>query len=147
MLTRFGQSLHFRGMTTGAPPQYCNTGCSGVSSSCRLPPTSMSLCRHGYNSNPPIIFMRRSGSQSLTRTLPYNAKYNSSPNVTGLVQIFAIYSTLSFNGTSSQKERKRAGAAALFDRHRPGLFIQSCLACKHALVFGQLLRSSAESSS
>ena len=46
-----------------------------------------------------------------------------------------------------KKKEKEQGAAALFDRHRPGLFIQSCLACKHALVFGQLLRSSAESSS
>ena len=94
LLTRFGQSLHPRGMTTGAPPQYRNTGrFRAPTASCRLPLASLSLCRHSYNNNPPLIFMRRSGLQSLTRTLPYTTKYNSSPIVTGLVQIFDTYST------------------------------------------------------
>ena len=94
LLTRFGQSLHPRSMTTGAPPQFCNTGRFRVSTaSCRLPPASLSLCRHGYNSSHPLIFMRRSGLQSLTRTLPYTVNLQLNPIVTGLVQIFDTYST------------------------------------------------------
>jgi hypothetical protein len=80
-------------MTRGAPPQYRNTGRSRVLASCRLPPATMSLYCHGYNSSPPLIFMRKSGLPSLTRTLPYTAKYNSSPIITGLIQIFNTYST------------------------------------------------------
>jgi hypothetical protein len=61
-----------RGMTTGALPQYHNTGRFRIPASRRLPPVSLSLCLHGYNSNPPLIFMRRLGLQSRTQTLPYS---------------------------------------------------------------------------
>jgi hypothetical protein len=71
----------------------CNTGRSGIPAICRLPPASLSLCRHGYNSSPPLIFMRRLGLQSMTRTLPYTVKYNSSLIVTGLYKYSTQYLT------------------------------------------------------
>jgi hypothetical protein len=42
---------------------------------------------------PPLIFMRRLGLQSMTRTLPYTAKYNSSPIVTWLYKYSTQYLT------------------------------------------------------
>jgi hypothetical protein len=54
---------------------------------------SLSLCHHGYNSSPPLIFMRRLGLQSMTRTLPYTAKYNSSLIVAGLYKYSTQYLT------------------------------------------------------
>jgi hypothetical protein len=47
----------------------CNTGRFRIPASCHLPPASLSLCHHGYNSNPPLIFMRRLGLQVMTQTL------------------------------------------------------------------------------
>jgi hypothetical protein len=41
----------------------------------------------------PLIFMRRLGLQSMTRTLSYTAKYNSSPIVTGLYKYSTQYLT------------------------------------------------------
>jgi hypothetical protein len=54
-------------------------------------PVSLSLCRHDYNISPPLIFMRRLELQSMTRTLPYIAKYNSVhlENVTKFVLLWA----------------------------------------------------------
>jgi hypothetical protein len=43
---------------------------------------------------PPLIFMRRSRLQSMTRTLSYTAKYNSSPIVTGLYKYSTQYLTI-----------------------------------------------------
>jgi hypothetical protein len=71
-----------------------NTGRSGIPAIRRLPPASLSLCRHGYNSSPPLIFMRRLGLQSMTQTLPCTAKYNSSLIVTGLYKYSTQYLTL-----------------------------------------------------
>jgi hypothetical protein len=42
---------------------------------------------------PPPIFIRRLGLHSMTRTLPYTAKYNSSPIVTGLYKYLTQYRT------------------------------------------------------
>jgi hypothetical protein len=70
-----------------------NTGHSGIPAIRRLPTASISLCRHGYNSSPPLIFMRRLGLQSMTRTRPYTAKYNSSLIVTGLYKYSIQYLT------------------------------------------------------
>jgi hypothetical protein len=56
-------------------------------------PASMSLCRHGYNSSPPLIFIRRPGLQSMTQTLPYSTKYNPSLIVTGLYKYSTQYLT------------------------------------------------------
>jgi hypothetical protein len=68
-----------------------NTSRSGILAIRRLSPAILSLCRHGYNSSPPLIFMRRHGLQSMTPTLPYTAKYNSSPLVTGLYKYSTQY--------------------------------------------------------
>jgi hypothetical protein len=56
-------------------------------------PASMSLCRHDYNSSPPLIFVRRPGLQSMTQTLPYTTKYNPSLMVTGLYKYLTQYLT------------------------------------------------------
>jgi hypothetical protein len=66
-----------RGMTIGAPPNR-NTDRFRIRASRHLPPASLSLCRHGYNSSPLLIYMRRLRLWSMTQTLPYTAKYNSS---------------------------------------------------------------------
>jgi hypothetical protein len=65
-----------------------------------FPPASLSLCHHGYISCPPLIFMRI-GLQSMTRTLPYTAKYNSSLIVTGLYKYSTQYLTLFANEHST----------------------------------------------
>jgi hypothetical protein len=88
----FIQSLHPRGMTTGAPPQI-TTPAAPDPGNTPPSPASLSLCRHGYNSSPPLIFMRRLGLRSMTWTLPYTAKYNSSLIVTELYKYSTQYFT------------------------------------------------------
>jgi hypothetical protein len=70
-----------RGMTTGAPPQIATPAAPDLG---HTPPSpaSLSLCRHGYNSGPPLIFMRSPGYKSPTRTLHPTANTTPSPNVT-----------------------------------------------------------------
>jgi hypothetical protein len=92
LLTRFIQSLHPRGMTTGGPPQITTLAAPDPGNT-PPSPASLLLCRHGHNSSPPLIFMRRLGLQRMARTLLYTAKYNSSPIVTGLYKYSTEYLT------------------------------------------------------
>jgi hypothetical protein len=71
-----------------------NTGRSGSRQYAAFPskPVAMSSW---LQQQPPLIFMRRLGLQSMTRTLPYTAKYNSSPIVTGLYKYSTQYLTKS----------------------------------------------------
>jgi hypothetical protein len=81
-----------------------NIGRSGIPTIRRLPPASLSLCRHGYDSSSPIIFMRRLGLQSMTRPLPYTAKYNFSPIVTGLYKYSTQYLTILMKKRTRQQK-------------------------------------------
>jgi hypothetical protein len=56
-----------------------NTGRSGIPTIRRLPPASLSLCHHGYNSSLPLIFMRSLRLQSMTRTLSYTSNTTQVP--------------------------------------------------------------------
>jgi hypothetical protein len=95
LLTRFSRSLHPRGMITGAPPQ---TATPAAPDPGNTPPSpaSMSLCRHGYNNGPPLIFMRSPGYKSLTRTLHPTANTTPSLNVTNQ---YTIFDTIPTNST------------------------------------------------
>jgi hypothetical protein len=79
-------------MTTGAPPQ---TATPAVPDPGNTPP-SLRACRYliMVTTAAPLIFMRRLGLQSMTRTLPYTSKYNSSPIVTGLYKYSTQYLTV-----------------------------------------------------
>jgi hypothetical protein len=70
-----------------------NTGRSGSRQYAAFPrePVAMSSW---LQQQPPLIFMRRLGLQSMTRTLPYTAKYNSSSIITGLYKYSTQYLTM-----------------------------------------------------
>jgi hypothetical protein len=87
LLTRFSRSLYPRGMTTGAPRQTA-TLAAPVLGNTPPSPASLSLCRHGFNSGPPLIFMRSPGYKSPTRTLHPTANTTPSPNITNQYTIF-----------------------------------------------------------
>jgi hypothetical protein len=69
-----------------------NTGNSGIPQYAAFP---LRACRYVVmvTTAAPLIFMRRLGLQSMTRTLSYTAKYNSSPIVTGLYKYSTQYLT------------------------------------------------------
>jgi hypothetical protein len=66
----YGRSSPNRNTVRSGSQQYATFPCEPV------------LCRHGYNSGPPLIFMRSPGYKSPTRTLHPTANTTPNPNVT-----------------------------------------------------------------
>jgi hypothetical protein len=77
----YGRSSPNRNTSRSRSRQYAAFPCESVAMSSWL------------QQQPPLIFMRRLGLQSMTQTLPYTAKYNSSPIVTGLYKYSTQYLT------------------------------------------------------
>jgi hypothetical protein len=70
-----------------------NTGRSG-SRQYAVFPCELVAMSSWLQQQPPLIFMRKLGLQSMTRTLPYTTKYNSGPIVTGLYKYSTQYLTV-----------------------------------------------------